>query len=72
MNSNEGKGIAKDKLQKIFDPFFTSKSEGTGMGLSVAHGIIQEHHGVLEVESEPDKGTTFYIFLPVLKEDAAV
>ena len=68
--SDTGKGIAKDQLQKIFDPFFTSKSEGTGMGLSVAHGIIQEHHGVIEVESEPRKGTTFYIYLPVLKEDA--
>ena len=69
--SDTGVGIAKDKLQKIFDPFFTSKSEGTGMGLSVAHGIIQEHRGVIEVESEPEKGTTFYIYLPVLKEDAA-
>jgi two-component system nitrogen regulation sensor histidine kinase GlnL len=68
--SDTGKGIAQDQLQKIFDPFFTSKSEGTGMGLSVAHGIIQEHHGVIEVESEPGKGTTFYIYLPVLKGDA--
>ncbi|MCK4564828.1 MAG: hypothetical protein KAU94_09160 [Verrucomicrobia bacterium] len=66
-----GKGIAKNQLQKIFDPFFTSKSEGTGMGLSVAHGIIQEHHGVIEVESHPGKGTTFSIYIPLLKEDAA-
>jgi nitrogen-specific signal transduction histidine kinase len=69
--SDTGKGIAADQLHKIFDPFFTSKSEGTGMGLSVAHGIIQEHQGVIEVESEPEKGTTFYIYLPILKGDAA-
>jgi two-component system nitrogen regulation sensor histidine kinase GlnL len=69
--SDTGVGIPYDKLKKIFDPFFTSKSEGTGMGLSVAHGIIQEHRGVIEVESEPGKGTTFYIYLPILEEDTA-
>ena len=69
--SDTGKGIERDQLQKIFDPFFTSKSEGTGMGLSVAHGIIQEHHGAIEVESRPGKGTTFSIYLPILEEDAA-
>jgi signal transduction histidine kinase len=67
--SDTGVGIEQTKLHKIFDPFFTSKSEGTGMGLSVAHGIIQEHHGAIEVESQPGVGTTFYIYLPLLKED---
>lgn len=66
--SDTGTGISKDHLQKIFDPFFTNKSGGTGMGLSVSHGIIQEHSGVIEVESEQGKGTTFYIYLPILKE----
>ncbi len=69
--TDTGKGIERDKLQKIFDPFFTSKSEGTGMGLSVAHGIISEHHGVIEVESEPGRGTTFYVYIPVLEEGIA-
>jgi len=69
--SDTGMGIEGDQLQKIFDPFFTSKSEGTGMGLSVAHGIIQEHHGAIEVESRPGKGTTFSIYIPILEEDAA-
>jgi PAS domain S-box-containing protein len=69
--SDTGKGIAREQLQKIFDPFFTSKSEGTGMGLSVAHGIIREHHGAIEVDSYPGKGTTFSIYIPVLEEDAA-
>jgi len=66
--SDTGKGIAQDQLQKIFDPFFTSKSEGTGMGLSVAHGIIQEHHGAIEVESRSGKGTTFSIYIPILEK----
>jgi len=69
--SDTGKGIKSENLQKIFDPFFTSKSEGTGMGLSVAHGIISEHHGVIEVESEPERGTTFNIYIPILEEDNA-
>ncbi len=69
--NDTGKGIERDQLQKIFDPFFTSKSEGTGMGLSVAHGIIREHHGAIEVESKPGKGSTFSIYIPVLEEDAA-
>ncbi len=68
--TDTGKGIAQNQLQKIFDPFFTSKSEGTGMGLSVAHGIIQEHHGMIEVKSTLGKGTIFNIYLPILKEDA--
>jgi nitrogen-specific signal transduction histidine kinase len=65
-----GRGIPRDHLHKIFDPFFTSKSEGTGMGLSVTHGIIQEHQGVIEVDSEPGKGTVFSVYIPLLKEDA--
>jgi PAS domain S-box-containing protein len=67
--SDSGKGIAQDLLKKIFDPFFTSKSEGTGMGLSVAHGIIQEHHGAIEVESVVGAGATFYIYIPLHKEE---
>ena len=69
--SDTGMGIEGDRLQRIFDPFFTSKSEGTGMGLSVAHGIIQEHQGAIEVESWPGKGTTFSIYIPILEEGAA-
>ena len=61
-----GKGIEKDILNKIFDPFFTTKgkSEGTGMGLSVVHGIIKEHNGKINVYSEPGEGTIFKIYLP--------
>jgi len=68
--TDDGKGIKRENLQRIFDPFFTSKSEGTGMGLSVAHGIISEHHGVIEVESEPGRGTTFFVYIPLFEEGA--
>ena len=69
--SDTGRGIAQDHIKQIFDPFFTRKSEGTGMGLSVAHGIIQEHHAVIAVESEKGKGSTFYIYIPVIEEAVA-
>lgn len=61
-----GTGIDKDKADKIFDPFFTTKDrgKGSGLGLSVSHGIIKEHRGFIEVETEKGKGTTFSVFLP--------
>jgi PAS domain S-box-containing protein len=65
--ADTGKGIAPEHLNKIFDPFFTTKpvGKGTGLGLSLSYGIIQKHHGRIEVESEPGKGTTFRVWLPV-------
>ena len=65
--SDTGKGISKDKLKNIFDPFVTSKVYGPGLGLTFANKIIQDHGGNIDAESEPDKGTTFTITLP-LKE----
>lgn len=65
--SDTGKGISKDKLKNIFDPFVTSKVYGPGLGLTFANKIIQDHGGNIDVVSEPDKGTTFTITLP-LKE----
>ena len=64
--SDNGVGIS-DKVQKrIFDPFFTTKERdrGTGLGLASAYGIIENHKGILTVESKPDKGATFFIYLP--------
>jgi PAS domain S-box-containing protein len=65
--SDTGVGIAKEHLPKIFDPFFTTKEvgEGTGLGLSICHGIVKEHGGSIEVESEVGKGSTFRVKLPV-------
>ena len=59
-----GEGIAKEKIPNIFDPFFTGKSMGTGLGLSVAFGIIRKHEGSISVESTPGVKTTFTIRLP--------
>lgn len=63
--SDTGKGISKDKLKSIFDPLFTSKIYGPGLGLTFAQKIIQDHKGTISVESKPGKGTTFTISLPV-------
>jgi signal transduction histidine kinase len=67
---DEGVGIQEQNLSKIFDPFFTTKEEGegTGLGLSVSYGIISQHGGHIDVESEVGKGTTFTIVLPISKE----
>lgn len=65
--SDTGCGISQEYVDKIFDPFFTTKpvGEGTGLGLSVSYGIIQDHNGRIEVESHKGKGTRFVITLPV-------
>jgi PAS domain S-box-containing protein len=62
-----GCGITPQDLSKIFDPFFTTKEDGVGLGLSVSHGIIQEHNGAIDVESEKGKGTVFHVQFPLLK-----
>jgi signal transduction histidine kinase len=59
-----GIGIPPENLNKIFDPFFSTKPNGTGLGLFVSYGIIQAHHGSIEVESSVDVGTQFTIHLP--------
>jgi two-component system, NtrC family, sensor kinase len=62
-----GLGIPPENLDHIFDPFFTSKEEGSGLGLSISHQIVQEHGGYVTVESKVGSGTTFFINLPVGK-----
>ena len=62
-----GIGIPAENLDHIFDPFFTSKDEGSGLGLSISHQIVQEHGGYVTVESKVDVGTTFFINLPTGK-----
>jgi two-component system cell cycle sensor histidine kinase/response regulator CckA len=71
--SDTGAGIPKTHLDKIFEPYFTTKpvGEGTGLGLSVVHGIIKSHKGNITVSSEPGIGTTFNVFLPLAKQQSA-
>jgi PAS domain S-box-containing protein len=64
---DSGEGIRREDIPHVFDPFFTTKDYGTGLGLSVVHGIIQEHGGQIEVESELAKGTAFHILLPLVR-----
>jgi PAS domain S-box-containing protein len=62
--ADTGTGIPAEEISKIFDPFFTTKRTGTGLGLSVTYGIIQEHGGTVDVQSRPDAGTSFVISFP--------
>ena len=68
--ADTGHGMARDVIARIFDPFFTTKEfgKGTGLGLTVAKGIIEEHSGTITVESEPGKGAIFTICLPIHRE----
>ncbi|MGC4074729.1 MAG: PAS domain S-box protein [Nibricoccus sp.] len=70
--SDTGHGMSADVLKRIFDPFFTTKgpTEGTGLGLPVVHGIVKDHDGAITVESRPNEGCTFRIFLPAYEETA--
>jgi signal transduction histidine kinase/putative methionine-R-sulfoxide reductase with GAF domain len=63
---DSGVGISGEDIDKLFDPFFSKKEGGVGLGLSIAHRIIDQHHGKIEVESDPGKGTLFTIWLPIL------
>jgi two-component system sensor histidine kinase HydH len=63
--SDTGKGIPREHQTKIFDPFFTTKARGLGLGLSVSYRIVKRHGGNIRVQSEPGKGTSFFIHLPL-------
>jgi signal transduction histidine kinase len=62
---DSGVGISGEDINKLFDPFFSTKEGGMGLGLSIAHRIIDQHHGKIEVESTPGEGTLFTVWLPV-------
>lgn len=65
--TDTGQGIPPENMERLFEPGFTTKppNQGTGLGLSICRRIIDEHHGMIEVESQVGKGTTFTIVLPI-------
>jgi len=71
---DSGHGMSKEVMERIFDPYFTTKEmgEGTGLGLSTVHGIIQSHDGAITLNSEVGKGSAFHVYLPVYVEEVAV
>jgi len=68
---DSGAGMTQEVKDKIFDPYFTTKGvgKGTGMGLSIVHGIIKSYGGFITLSSEPSKGTVFHVFLPIVNEE---
>jgi signal transduction histidine kinase len=64
---DNGMGIPRADQSKIFEPFYTTKppGRGTGLGLSICYGIVEDHNGRIEVDSQPGRGTTFRVYLPV-------
>jgi two-component system NtrC family sensor kinase len=66
---DEGAGIAPENLEKVFEPFFTTKARGTGLGLAITRRIVEQHQGRITVESEPGRGTTVTVRLPLVREE---
>ena len=71
---DNGEGMNRETLERIFDPFFTTKGtgQGTGMGLAVVHGIVQSHGGEIQAESRPGRGSTFFLYFPLMPEQSTI
>jgi two-component system, sporulation sensor kinase E len=69
--ADDGPGIPTEQLAKVFDPFFSTRDEGTGLGLTIVHRIVDEHDGHIEAESAPGQGTSFSVFIPAAEAETA-
>ena len=67
---DQGIGIPKEHLQKIFDPYFTTKQKGSGLGLATAYSIVKNHDGFIKVESQPGQGTIFHVYLSASQKES--
>jgi len=68
---DNGPGIGRKEQSKIFEPFFSTKPNGTGLGLSVSYGIVRNHQGNINVHSQPGEGTRFLIKLPIAQQESS-
>ena len=66
--SDTGSGISEEHMARIFEPFFSTKQKGTGLGLAVSYGIVRNHQGDIQVQSDPGGGTRFVITIPIVAE----
>ncbi len=69
--SDTGAGIPPEQISRIFDPFYSTKAGGTGLGLAFTLQVLKEHGGSIQCESAPGRGTTFVVRLPAAREDPA-
>jgi two-component system, cell cycle sensor histidine kinase and response regulator CckA len=69
--SDDGAGMDEETRSRVFEPFFTTKFEGRGLGMAAAFGILANHGGTVSIVSEPGKGTTVSIYLPLVPKDVA-
>ena len=65
--ADDGPGIPQEDLENIWTPFFSTKSGGTGLGLTICHKIVSEHRGMIKAESDPGHGTKFTVLLPLVR-----
>ena len=65
---DRGEGLKEDQLEKIFQPFYTTKTDGLGMGLAISRSIVEAHGGRLWAQNNPDRGATIYFTVPVARE----
>jgi signal transduction histidine kinase len=63
--SDTGTGLTREECERLFTPYYTTKQHGTGLGLAIVQSVVSDHHGKITVESEPGRGSTFRIELPL-------